>query len=169
MTDPTSPEHPTPTPTPTLTVTSKLDDVCAELRRVGPDVRITLAGRAAEWSYSIKLCDPPDVTPEGTSIARRDVKIVIGVAVDAAGWSMVPHDQRMLHIVLGESVGAGWGEHDGQLRRRSKAVEDRTLSLAVAPGLAELADIDEFIFQHQAARAMAVAAEEARYAAALAH
>jgi len=178
MTDPNTPEHPTPTPT--LTVTSALDDVCAELRRVGPGVKIALAGRAAGWRYAIKLKEPPEITAKGAKIDARNVSIEITVCVEAVSRMVlggyyvlfVPDEQQMARKVLGDAVIELWGEEGrgGSGRRgKSRVIADITLSLAVAPGLAELADIDGSIVQHQAARAMNVAAEEARYAAALAH
>ena len=159
-------------PSPLLFVSSTAAQIATYLRAVGPGVEIVIASDVpSPWCYTLELMPPPAVEPSGAKIAPRLVLVEIAAYAPADEHGHVRPDLRCDDYVLGHHVSSHWGfrSDDGSQRNRAETVAAPTLTEAIDMALAILRGAAKDAEHLASARAMAIAAEEARYAAALAH
>jgi len=148
------------------TIDTPPDTITAELRGVGDSVPIELIGRVPGWAWYIKLLESEPPPEEGCTFEPRKVRVSLTARVaayDGAVRAEHLHDGR----VLGEPVNRKWGDYWKGTCSRHVIFWQPTLSAAVRAAMAELVASHAACEAHATARAMAIAAENARYAAAL--
>jgi hypothetical protein len=165
------------TETTTITMSTPIETIAAELRRAGPDAKVWIASAAPGWKWSITLLAPAAHPASGSDIKVRPVRVAVAAYVKADDW----HEQYRDHsvspelctsdAVMGQEVTIWWGRStgmDGKLRFIDTARNGDTLSGAVAAGMEKLRAEHDAAVTRGNAREIAIAAEDARYAAALA-
>jgi len=151
----------------TLTLDAPIAAVAEALRAAGTGVELHLAS-ASPWRYTIALCAPPDMESSGVTILERPVTVAIAARAPNVCGYMLPA-LIAESSVLGETAHRRWGAPDGEHERKRAVRHDgRTLSAALRTALEELRAAAQDAIALADARAMAIAAEQARYAEALA-
>lgn len=155
-----------------LTMSTPAEVVADALRHAGPEAEIEIVGRADGYVWSVRLLPPSPHPDHGADIPARPVRVQVTIGIDAEfdddGDPSVRCDLQTEAVVLGQMLHALWGRRDGSRFYRRQWFGGDTLTHAVGRALAVLRLEHDAAVDRVNARAMAIAAEDARYAEALA-
>jgi hypothetical protein len=155
-----------------LTMSTPAEVVAERLRQAGPEAEIEILGRADGYEWAVELMAPDLHPASGANIPARSVRVEATIYMaadpDEKDGTVTRPDLRTDALVFNEAVHARWGWRGQRRMYRYETYGGATLTEAAASALAALRLEHDAAVARVDARAVAIAAEDARYAAALA-